>query len=137
MWEGSLHNGRPALNLRYVLRYIYEQERGPIPPGMTLWRTDHRSDCDMETCRHLLCVNPYHVRLLPRTNGLYRRPQEWDGTTTDHTLHYLRKQRARKKEKNGGNGDSQGRDADEGSGTPEGLRVAEEDVGEPRSPRNP
>ena len=35
-WEGSLKEGRPAINLRHVTRYIYEREIAPIPPGMVL-----------------------------------------------------------------------------------------------------
>jgi hypothetical protein len=115
MWEGSLHNGLPALNLRYVTRSIYQWERGPIPPGMTLWRNDHKWYCrDMESCRHNECVNPYHFDLLPKSNGLYRRERNWDGTTTEHTLHYLHNERKKGRQKRGSGGDSQGLDAPKG-----------------------
>ena len=107
MWEGSLLHGRPALNLRHVIRFIFEWERGPIPPGHTLWRRDHSWDCrDADGhCRHWLCVNPYHVEPMPRGSGLYRREREWDGSTTEHTTHYLKKQRARRKAESRNDGD--------------------------------
>lgn len=135
MWEGSLSHGRPAINLRHVLKYIYEWERGPIPPGHTLWRTDHRyPECkDLAyQCRHMLCVNPWHVTPRPRRSGLYMRENNWDGTRTDHTLRYLHTQRGAprgKKEKHDGDRDSQGDDAVVGSGAGEGHGVAAEGVG--------
>jgi hypothetical protein len=116
MWEGSLSHGRPALNLRHVLRYIYEWERGPIPMGHTLQRRDHRIPECYELafqCRHWLCVNPWHVEPIPNRRGIYKREKNWDGTRTDHTLQYLHTQRgnSRRKEQHDGDGDSQGDDA--------------------------
>lgn len=131
MWEGSLSHGSPALNLRHVLRYIYEWERGPIPPGHTLWRRDHRMpECKKlkYECRHRKCVNPWHVEAVARADGLYRRENNWDGTKTEHTLHYLRTQRGHTssgKEKHDSDGDSQGDDALDGSDAGEGHGVAQ------------
>jgi hypothetical protein len=121
MWEGSLSHGRPAINLRHVLRYIYEWERGPIPAGHTLKRTDHQFPTCLDLageCRHHLCVNPWHVTPRPNRWGIYPRERNWDGTKTDHTLLYLHTQRAsgpHRKEEHDRNGDSQGGPA-EGDG---------------------
>lgn len=84
MWDGGLQQGRPAINLRHVTRYIFEREFGRIPEGHTLWRSDHTDDCPRGgVCRHLLCVNPYHLQLRPTTFGLQERDNEWaiDDTT--------------------------------------------------------
>lgn len=136
MWEGSLMHGLPAINLRHVLRFIYQWERGPIPARHTLSRRDHSDSCrDVSyKCRHRLCVNPFHVVPVAKASGLYPREREWDGTTTEHTLHYLRKQRARrgpsKKGQNVGNDrDSQGGDAPHDDRPGEGLRMGEADLG--------
>ena len=116
MWEGSLNHGKPAINLRPVLRYIYEWERGPIPGGHTLQRRDHKfpacPDVDWK-CRHWECVNPWHVEPVPQRRGLYKRERNWDGTKTDHTLHYLHTQRGvpRGKDQHDRDRDSQGDDA--------------------------
>src|SRR5678816_4632299 len=123
MWEGSLDHGYPALNLRMVLRHIYQWERGAIPPGHTLRRTDHTVHCfDVDQCRHGQCVNPWHVEPIPNRRGLYKRARSWDPTRTDHTLHYLNTQR--KKGKHDRDRDSQGDDAVRGGGAGEGPGMA-------------
>jgi hypothetical protein len=43
-------------------RWVWEQVRGPIPPGMEL---DH-------TCRTRLCVNPRHLEVVTRTENNQR-----------------------------------------------------------------
>jgi hypothetical protein len=94
-WQGSLKEGRPSLNLRHVMRYIYEREVAPIPPGMTLYRTDHTVECRTrrEQCVHLRCVNPWHVQLGPGRGGLYEREVNHDLESTERTT--LRKRRVR------------------------------------------
>ena len=65
-WVGSCGGGgygkiRIRGRLRQAHRYVYAQERGPIPPGLTL---DH-------LCRNPLCVNPAHLDAVPqRINNL-------------------------------------------------------------------
>ena len=93
MWDGDTDwRGYPRLNLKPVLRYIFEQEFGPIPPGYVLWRDDHSPTCRPATqCRHLRCVNPHHVRLVKSWGGLYERDNRKkgrdavEGNQEDHT----------------------------------------------------
>jgi hypothetical protein len=98
-WHGSLHLGRPQLNLRLITRYIYEREIAPIPPGVNLIRSDHRPDCAInpDPCIHMRCVNPYHVSLRPDSYGLYERENPRDTTATDHIAEYKRRVRRKKK----------------------------------------
>jgi hypothetical protein len=81
LWDGDLDvRGRPRLNQRTVVRYIFEQEFGPIPAGYVLWRDDHTATCRPATpCRHLQCVNPHHVRLVKSWGGLYERDNRKKG----------------------------------------------------------
>lgn len=116
-WNGSVGTDRrPQVNLKDVMRYIYEQERGPIPPGMILKRTDHDVTCERQgLCSHWLCVNPWHVEprepSLPNW-GLYQRDRSWPVDSTSHAAEYQRRVRTRRKRKSDGdNGDSQGLDA--------------------------
>jgi len=46
----------------YAHRWIYEQERGPIPEGMTI---DH-------LCRNKLCMNPDHMEVVTRSENTRR-----------------------------------------------------------------
>lgn len=115
-WNGAVCEGRPCLNDRDVMRLIYQIERGPIPPGLILKRTDHIVTCrQKERCSHNLCVNPWHVE--PRAPeiegwGQYQRDTTWTGTDTSHAAEYKRRGRARRKRNsNGDDGDSQGLDA--------------------------
>lgn len=84
--------------MRHVMRYIFEQEFGPIPEGHTLWRMDHVDECT-RNCRHMLCVNPYHVQLRARPIGIYQRDTEWDIDDPAKTREYKRRVRPPKKEK--------------------------------------
>lgn len=94
-WRGSFKEGRPAINLRHVTRYIYEQEVAPIPPGMVLIRTDHGPTCQRrERCVHYGCVNPYHFRLVPSRGGIYQRESEHDLESSDRAAAYKRRVRA-------------------------------------------
>ncbi len=133
MWEGSLNKeGWPQLNLRNVLLNIYEWERGPVPPGHFVVRTDHRDDiCEQLhwKCRHNLCVNPWHIEFRPHEGPLYARVRKWDQQGTDHTAYYKRVQRARKKEKHDQDGDPQGNDAGVGGHAGQGAGVGAEGVG--------
>lgn len=136
MWEGSMNHDLPALNLRHVGRHIYEWHRGKIPMGHTLARRDHRfpecADLKYE-CRHRRCVNPWHVEPIPNRRGIYKREVEWDGTTTEHTLHYLHTQRARtprRKEQHDHDGDSQGDNAVGRGASDQGTGMEESGVGE-------
>ncbi len=99
IWQGSLHEGVPAINLRHVMRYIYERTFGPIPPGMTLRRRDHRPDCNptKHACIHLRCVNPHHVIPAPGGRGLYRRAVSWDNTSSEVAAEYKRRWRNSRK----------------------------------------
>ena len=93
IWEGSMHSGRPALNLRQVNRFIYEIERGPIPPGWTLWKQCHSPQCGYPwRCRHMRCVNPWHELARPIPRGVYKRERQWDSTSTAHINHYKQQQ---------------------------------------------
>lgn len=95
MWEGSLKEGRPAINLRHVTRYIYEREIAPIPPGMRLIRTDHGPDCKRRVlCEHYRCVNPWHQRLVPSRGGIYDRDVNHDLVTSERAT--IRKRQVRK-----------------------------------------
>lgn len=100
-WEGSLKEGRPAINLRHVVRYIYERDIAPIPPNMVLVRTDHRPECrDKSTpCQHMRCVNPYHVTPRPGRSGLYEREVSHDLTSSGHTAGYKRRVRKNRRDK--------------------------------------
>lgn len=101
-WTGSLKEGRAALNLRHVMRYIYEREIAPIPPGMKLIRTDHTRTCRKErwsTCEHNRCVNPWHVRLVPNKSGLYERENPSELTSSERTAEYKRRVRAARRDK--------------------------------------
>lgn len=71
IWEGDTTiDGRPRLNDRLVIRYIFEQEFGPIPKGYALWRDDHTEVCQRGAqCRHTQCVNPHHMRLVRNGGG--------------------------------------------------------------------
>ena len=95
-WRGSFKEGRPAINLRHVTRYIYEREVAPIPPGMVLVRADHDSFCPRrgELCVHYRCVNPWHLRLQPSRGGLYEREVEHDLESPDRVAVYKRRMRA-------------------------------------------
>lgn len=105
-WTGSLKEGRPSLNLRHVMRYIYEREVAPIPPGMALYRTDHGPECHTKRtpCAHLRCVNPWHVQLGPARGGLYERDVNHDLESTDRTTMWKRRVRGNKREKEGQDG---------------------------------
>jgi len=101
-WEGSLKEGRPAINLRHVMRYIYEREIAPIPPGMVLYRTDHTDWCGMQrgrTCIHHRCVNPWHVRLVPNRGGIYERDTSHDLTSSERAAVYKRRVRKNRRER--------------------------------------
>lgn len=95
-WRGSFKEGRPAINLRHVTRYIYEREVAPIPPGMVLVRTDHDPLCPRrgELCEHYRCVNPWHLRLQPSRGGVYEREVEHDLGSSDRAAVYKRRVRA-------------------------------------------
>jgi hypothetical protein len=96
-WLGSLQQGRPAINLRHVTRYIYEQEIAPIPPGMVLVRTDHSPTCQRKKhCEHYRCVNPWHFRLAPNRGGIYERENAYALESSERSAIY--KQRVRQKE---------------------------------------
>lgn len=100
-WTGSLKEGRPAINLRHVMRYIYEREIAPIPPGMVLVRTDHRESCrdKTEVCPHMRCVNPYHVTPKPGRSGLYDRDVQHDLTSSERAAEYKRRVRRNRRDK--------------------------------------
>jgi hypothetical protein len=99
-WEGSLKEGRPAINLRHVMRYIYAREVAPIPPGMVLVRTDHDSTCKRRRlCEHHRCVNPWHVRLAPNKGGVYERDVSHDLESSERTAVYKRRVRANLRDK--------------------------------------
>jgi len=107
-WEGSLKEGRPAINLRHVTRYIYEREIAPIPPGMVLVRTDHTATCRLRQslCEHYRCVNPWHFRLAPNKGGIYERENPHDLRSSERTAEYKRRVRQNfaDKERAGGTG---------------------------------
>jgi hypothetical protein len=107
-WEGSLKQGRPAINLRHVTRYIYEREIAPIPPGMRLLRTDHSPDCRplQFQCEHFRCVNPWHVRLGPGKGGIYERDVSHDLESSDRAATYKRRVRANRRDKEQVGGDT-------------------------------
>jgi hypothetical protein len=115
-WNGSVGTDRrPQINTRDVMRFIYERERGPIPPGMILKRTDHREDCDWKgICSHQLCVNPWHVE--PREPyfgerwGLYPRENSRPVGDISAAAEAKRRARARRKRNHDRHGDSQGVD---------------------------
>jgi hypothetical protein len=99
-WDGSLKEGRPAINLRHVTRYIYEREIAPIPPGMILVRTDHDVDClPRQLCQHHRCVNPWHVRLVTSRYGIYERDVAHDLQSSERTRTWKRRVRANRQEK--------------------------------------
>jgi hypothetical protein len=81
LWDGDTDtDGRPRLGYQKVMRIIFEQEFGPIPPGYVLWRDDHTAACrPAMKCRHLRCVNPHHVRLVKSWGGLYERDNRKKG----------------------------------------------------------
>lgn len=98
-WEGSLKEGRPAINLRHVARYIYEQEIAPIPPGMVLVRTDHTADCkSRQLCAHYQCVNPWHLRLVPSKGGTYEREVNHDLDSSERAATWKRRVREKKEQ---------------------------------------
>jgi len=101
LWEGSLKEGRPAINLRHVTRYIYEREIAPIPPGMRLIRTDHGPDCRPKEslCEHDRCVNPWHFRLAPSKGGIYERENSHDLRSPERTAEYKRRVRKNRADK--------------------------------------
>jgi len=117
-WDGSLKEGRPALNLRHVTRYIYEREIAPIPPGMRLIRTDHDPTCRPMAflCPHFRCVNPWHVRLEPGRGGIYEREVSHDLESSERAAIYKRRVRANRQEKEqpGGNPSETGSEQQEG-----------------------
>jgi hypothetical protein len=117
-WDGSLKEGRPALNLRHVTRYIYEQEIAPIPPGMRLYRTDHDPDCQpkKKVCAHFRCVNPWHVRVGPGKGGIYERDVSHDLESSERAAIYKRRVRGNRQEKEipGDNRRHEGTDGAEG-----------------------
>jgi len=93
-WVGSLKEGRPAINLRHVTRYIYEREIAPIPPGMRLIRTDHTRFCERhQACEHYRCVNPFHFRLAPGKGGIYERENSHDLRSPERITEYKRRVR--------------------------------------------
>lgn len=101
-WEGALKEGRPAINMRHVTRYIYEREIAPIPPGMVLIRTDHTPTCRTERremCEHYRCVNPFHFRLAPSTGGIYERETSHDLRSPEHVAEYKRRVRKNRADK--------------------------------------
>lgn len=82
IWAGSKRGGRKKGMYAqfwydgkngYGHRYSYEVHHGPIPEGMEV---DH-------TCRRHDCVNPWHLRLLPRRSNRRRTSQrreiKWGG----------------------------------------------------------
>jgi hypothetical protein len=96
-WEGSLQQGRPAIGLRHVTRYIYEREIAPIPPGMRLIRTDHGPECRPRErqCEHFRCVNPWHLRVAPGRGGIYERDVRYDMRSSEQSAIYKRRVRTR------------------------------------------
>jgi hypothetical protein len=101
-WEGALKEGRPAINMRHVTRYIYEREIAPIPPGMVLIRTDHTPACLTEKrrlCEHYRCVNPYHFRLAPSGGGIYERETSHDLRSPERVAEYKRRVRKNRADK--------------------------------------
>lgn len=88
LWEGeTTYEGHPSLDRRLVLREIFTQEFGPIPPGYVLWRDDHTETCrPARPCPHLLCVNPHHLRLVKSNGGLVRKKDKdaVEGDQEDH-----------------------------------------------------
>ena len=118
-WEGSLQQGRPAINLRHVTRYIYEREIAPIPPGMVLYRTDHDPTCRPRErqCAHFRCVNPYHLRLVPNRGGVYQREVSHDLESSERSS--IRKRRVRQAQRDR---EHEGDGTEAGNiGVPEGL----------------
>jgi hypothetical protein len=138
IWEGGVRQGRPAINNKHVMRYIYEQERGPIPPGHTLWRIDHTSSCNLHVvyCKHMMCVNPWHVEARALDYGLYRREVSWRVDETAHQTEYARR-RPQKRGKKGRNDNDRNQEGGVDAGTPEpdqGLRVEKPDVSQQGDP---
>lgn len=99
-WEGSFKEGRPAINLRHVTRYLYEREVAPIPPGMVLMRADHTPDCALrkEPCMHYRCVNPWHLRLVPSNGGIYEREVSHDLESTERAAEWKRRVRKNRRD---------------------------------------
>jgi hypothetical protein len=100
IWDGGVNRGRPSLNLRHVGRFIYEQEFGPIPKGYVLTRIDHDDTCKplLRSCRHMFCVNPYHVILDGRMGewGTYEREKGEDyDDNVEPAIRARRRKRAR------------------------------------------
>ncbi len=84
-----------------VMRYLYEREVAPIPPGMVLVRTDHRPECHRmtEMCPHMRCVNPFHVVPRPGRSGLYQREVNYDIASSERSAERKRRVRANRREK--------------------------------------
>jgi hypothetical protein len=63
---GTTPAGYATINVRgktfYVHRFMYELERGPIPPGLEL---DH-------LCRNRACCNPLHLEAVSRSENIVR-----------------------------------------------------------------
>jgi hypothetical protein len=96
IWQGATYGGRPAMNMRHVMRFIFEEEFGSIPEGYSLWRTDHTEDCKKgRQCRHLLCVNPYHVQLRDLRMGTYERGGDWQIDDPEKVRGYKKRVRAK------------------------------------------
>lgn len=66
---------RPVIRNRSVLRYVYEREYGPVPPGFVVARADHAKGCSASGCIHDRCVNPSHLTI-ERTGGGRKPSQE-------------------------------------------------------------
>jgi hypothetical protein len=81
LWNGDMSvDGFPRIGDKKVIRYIFEQEFGPIPEGYVLWRDDHTATCrPTMKCRHRRCVNPHHMRLVKSWGGLYERDNRKKG----------------------------------------------------------
>ena len=65
-WEGTVDSRGPVFSHKNVVRYVYERDVGPIPPGFVIVRTDHQPECDTSRCHHLVCVNPTHMSIEKR-----------------------------------------------------------------------
>lgn len=62
-WMGTVNKRGPVLINKNVVRYVYERDVGPIPPGFVIVRTDHQPECDTSRCNHRICVNPAHMTI--------------------------------------------------------------------------
>jgi len=61
---GIIGRSAPAVGSTLAHRVVYQMYRGPIPAGLALDHTCHNRDAACPggpTCRHRLCVNPWHL----------------------------------------------------------------------------